>query len=210
MSAAFEEFMRQYKMTGSEKADGYSDDVFVGLEPDEKETVFKLLETELPWSAEWLFRLDPKKALVVVKELERKLRGDPDANVYMLQQKIVKHSGDLAYQKRMIEDYPHYANRLKPLVVSSIDNTPVNKAKINFFKEVIFQEVNASAVTRAARYLLDAVKIPRASESEKTAYDRLLGELRSDDLKAKQRAIAKVESYGNDLGATSHEGSMES
>ncbi len=39
MSYPFEEFKKQHAMTGSEKADGYSPDVFVGLGEHEKEIV---------------------------------------------------------------------------------------------------------------------------------------------------------------------------
>lgn len=42
MTAAFNEFMRQYKMTGSEKADGYSRSGFAGLDEDEKNEVFNI------------------------------------------------------------------------------------------------------------------------------------------------------------------------
>jgi hypothetical protein len=195
VTTAFENFMRQYKMTGSEKADGYSDDAFVGLDEHEKEVVFKLLVTELPWSVEWLFFVDREKALAVAKEEEARLRGNPEEHVYMLQQKIVKYAGELNYQMRMIEDYPHYVDRLKARVVSAVNSTPVNKETVEFFKKIIFSEVNGDAVARASRHLLDAIKLPRGSEAEKKNYDRLVSELRNDDVKVKQRALALIRKY---------------
>lgn len=197
MTQAFEEFMRQYKATGSEKADGYSRDVFVGLEQHEKEEVFKLLETELPWSAEWLFLIDQEKALVVAKEKEAKLRGDPYQNVYLLQEQIVKHSGDLSYQRHMIDDYSNYTDSLKPRVVDSIDRTLTSDAALEFFKQVILVEVNSSAVARAARHLLDAFKVPCETVDEEEKYKRLLSDLRSDDIQVKRRAIARISTYGS-------------
>ena len=167
MTAAFEKFVRQYKMTGTEKADGYSPDVFVGLDGYEKEQVFKLLTTELPWSVEWLFRLNPEKALAVVKDEEERLRGNRYVHVYMLQQQLVKYTGDILYQRHMIEDYPNYVEDLKPHVIDAVGCTPANAAAIEFFKRVILVEANTSAVARASRNLLNAIKFPRSSEEEK-------------------------------------------
>lgn len=167
MTSVFEKFMRQYKMTGSEKADGYSQDVFVGLSENEKRTVFELLVTELPWEIEWLFFIDPEKALRIAKEKESKLRGDPYGHAYLFQQQIVKYSGDLLYQKRMIDDYPGYPERVRPLVVDAIHRTPKNEDTVAFFKHVVLVEVNASAVARASRHLLDSLKVPQATEAEK-------------------------------------------
>lgn len=45
MTLAFEKFMKQYRMTGSEKADGYSSDAFVGLEESEKEVFVQLMSS---------------------------------------------------------------------------------------------------------------------------------------------------------------------
>ncbi len=195
MTLAFETFMKLYKMTGSEKADGYSRDAFIGLEEHEKSEVFKLLVTELPWSAEWIFFLDPEKASVVAKENEKELRGDPYANVYLLQQQLVKYSGDIIYQKHMIEDYPNYIDRLKPYVVDSIGRTPSNEAKVAFLKQVILVETNESAVASASCHLLNAVKFPRTNEADERNYTRLMSELRSDSTQVKQRAIAEVENF---------------
>ena len=178
MTAAFNEFMRQYKMTGSEKADGYSRKAFEGLDTREKEEVFHLLKQELPYSVEWLFFLHSKKALDVAKEEEAKLRGNGYVDVSILQKQLVKHSGDLSYQNHMIEDYPSYTDTLKPSIVESVRNTPVTTNAICFFKQVILTETNVSAVTRAVLALLDALNIPNTTFSERTYYDRLADDLR--------------------------------
>jgi len=195
MTLAFEKFMKQYEMTGSEKADGYSRDALTGLDNHEKETVFQLLIKELPWSVEWLFFLDPVRALDAVKKEEERLRGDPYKHVYMLQQQIVKKSGDLLYQKRMIEDYPNYIESLKPLVVDAVGNTPTNALVLEFLKQLVLVETNPSAVARASRHLLNAVKLPRSNELEEKKFSRLMDELRSDNTQAKRRAIREVEKY---------------
>ncbi|MFC0254205.1 hypothetical protein [Massilia consociata] len=195
MTLAFENFMKQFEMTGSEKADGYSRDAFVGLDSQEKEIVFKLLVTELPWSAEWLFFLDPERALTVVKQKEEQLRGNSYAHVYKLQEQLVKHSGELLYQKHMIEDYANYADGLKPLVVDAIGRTPANEVTREFFKQVILVEVNASAVARASRNLLSSLKVPRQTESEEQNYQNLMDRLRSDSDQVKRRAIAELERF---------------
>lgn len=193
MTTAFNEFMRQSKMTGREKADGYSQDAFIGLDEYEKETVFDLLVTELPFSAEWLFPLDTKKAIAIVKEKEKEFRGSPYKHVYMLQENLVKYSGDLTYQEHMIEDYTNYADRLKPLVVESISRTPTNETTINFFKQIVLVETNTNAVARAADNLLYLLKFPRSTTAEKQKYDRLIAELRSDNNEVKKRALGEIE-----------------
>jgi hypothetical protein len=195
MTAAFEKFMKQYKMTGSEKADGYSRDAFIGLDEREKEAVFELLVTELPWEVEWLFFLNPEKALVVAKNLEEKLRGNMYGRTFMLQEQLVRYTGDLLYQKHMIEDYPTYAESLRPLVVDSIGRTPTNEATIGFFKQVIMVDADASAVDRASRRLLESMKVPRATAADEDTYRRLVGELRSDKVQVKLNAIARIDKY---------------
>ena len=199
MTAAFEEFMRQHDMTGSETADGYSPDVFIGLEDRERECVFKLLTDELPWSADWLFRLDAERALTVAKEKEKELRGRSYGSAYMLQKVMTKYSGDLLYQKHMIEDYACYDVRLKARVIDAIDCTPTNAETISFFKEVILTEVDTDAVASASIYFLDAMKIPAANDAEKRIYNRLLDELRSEDVRIKLRAISETEKFRDDL-----------
>jgi hypothetical protein len=199
MTAAFNEFMRQYKMTGSEKADGYSRDAFIGLDEHEKEEVFKLLMQELPFSVEWLFFLDAEKALDVVKEEEEKLRGNAYADVYMLQKELIKYSGDLSYQNHMIEDYPGYEDSLKPRVVESVGNTPTSTAAIDFFRQVILTETNISAVAGAAFALLYALKIPRVTEVEKIKCKQLIDELRNENLQVKLKALNHLARYETSL-----------
>jgi hypothetical protein len=193
VTLAFEEFMRQYKMTGSEKADGYSRNVFIGLDGREKEIVFGLLESELPWAAEWFFFLDSEKALVVAKEKEAELRRRGYGDAYLLQDQMIKYSGNLIYQEHMIEDYPNYHERVKPLVVDAINRTPVNAATVSFFKQIILADVNRESADRASMHLLDAIKIPKTTENEKKTYRWLLNELRSESIRRKLNAIAKIE-----------------
>jgi len=193
MTSAFEEFMRQHRMTGSEKADGYSPEVFVGLSESEKEIVFKALESELPWSAKWLFELDKDRALTVLKNLEEKLRGDPYEDVYMMQFQLVKHGGDLCYQKHMIEDYFNYPENSKFRVLNSIANTPVTDELRNFLKKVILVEANDDAVTTASIYLLKSVGLKKTTKQEKEKYDRLMDRLCDDKIEIKNAALANVE-----------------
>jgi len=195
MTLAFEKFMLEYGMTGAEKADGYSPSAFLELDEREKKIVFSLLVKELPWSAEWLFPLDPDAALIIAKEKEKELRGNGYAHVYKLQQFIVKYSGDLVYQAHMIEDYPNYDEDLKPRVVDAIHCTPKNSATAEFFKRVILTEVTTDAVARASRHFLDDLSFPNATGEEKNIYRRLMNELRSDGLKDKLGAIRYVEKW---------------
>jgi len=192
MSLAFELFKKQYEMTGSEKADGYSQDAFIGLDEDEKEVVFNSLVTELPFSVDWLFFLDAQKAIPYVKKKEKELRGSPHKHVYMLQENLVRYSGELIYQDHMIEDYANYADRLKPLVVESVSRTPTNESTINFFKQIVLVEANADAVASAADNLLYLLKFPRSTAEQKKKYDRLFSELCSDNNEVKKRALAEV------------------
>ncbi len=195
MTAAFNEFMRQYKMTGSEKADGYSKNAFIGLDEREKEEVFALLLNELPFSAEWLVFVNPEKAIAVMKEEEPRLRKDAYAHTYMIQEELIRHSGEMVYQNHMIDDYPNYTKRLKPRVVSAVGRTPQNKETVSFFKQVILTEVNEDAVARAADELLSSLKVPYATDKEKEECRRITQGLRDDNNDVKLRALKRIERY---------------
>jgi len=197
MTSEFDLFMKEYQMTGSEKADGYSIDALIGLSEREKEIAFDLLLKELPWSTKWLFILDAQKAASAARETEEEMRNKDGEDVYMLQQQLVKYTGDLVYQQHMIEDYAKYRDKVRPLVVDAVDRTPTNQAKIDFFKHVLLIEVNSNAVARAARHLLDAINFPRSTDSEKANYDRLISNLRSDDTRVKVNALGKIQKYEN-------------
>ena len=194
MTQAFDTFLRQFHMTGSEKADGYSRDAFEGLAEHEKNTVFDMLAGELPWAAEWLFQLDPARALAVAMELEPGMRGR-NSGVHWLQRQIVGLAGDLRYQRHMIEDYPGYAARDRAGVIASIAATPANGETIAFFKDVIRDDDDGSAVHAAVRALLRALRMPCGTAQEKARYDRLETGLRSADPAAKAAAIAELERF---------------
>lgn len=85
MTAAYQTFLKQFHATGSEKADGYSADAFVGLDEAEKDEVFELMRSQLPWAAEWLFKLDPVRAIGMAKPLEIEMRRDSYQRTYMLE-----------------------------------------------------------------------------------------------------------------------------
>lgn len=195
MTAAFEKFMRQHQMTGSEKADGYSRDVFVGLESEERTKVFNLLIDELPWSAEWIFLVNSDKAEQVAVELERQWRKNPDKHVDWLQKQLVLRTGDLKYQQHMIEDYFNYSEWLRPGVVESVGATPTNKAKLEFLKQVILVEFDEDAVVAAIRHLLYSVKFQCTTDEEKRKYEGLVKFLRDEDLDVKQSALLELQPY---------------
>ncbi|WP_374584547.1 hypothetical protein [Pseudoduganella sp.] len=174
MTAAFEVFMQQYRMTGSEKADGYSRDAFLGLDDEEKETVFGLLLNELPFSAEWLFFLDREKAIAVAKVEETRLRRDAYAHAYMIQEQLLRHTGELVYQRHMLEDYPHYAAYLKPHLISAVGRTPQNSDTSAFLRQVILTDADEHAVARAAWVLSSGLPV-----RDKETRDRLIDGVRS-------------------------------
>jgi hypothetical protein len=192
MTASFDEFMRQNAMAGSEKADGYSPDVFTMLTAQEKDIVFSILQKELPWSAQWIFLVDAERAAAILKAKEQALRGDPYEDVYMIQQNLVTHTGDLLYQKHMIEDYPNYIEKKRPLVVDAVHRTPTNEDTISFFKQIILVEVNFSAVARASRHLLDSLGLSRNTDTDQKNYDQLISNLTSDDSQLKQQALLQI------------------
>lgn len=194
MSIAYDTFMKQYHATGSEKADGYSRSAFIGLTPSEKEEVFRLLATELPWSVEWLFFVDAERALPIAVEAEKQDRNNPYGDTYMLQAAIVNYTGDLTYQEHMIQDYPAYHKSEKRQVISAINRTPTNETTIGFFKNLILTETNPDAVAGASIYFLNSRNVSNVTQRDRVVYDRLLDELRSDDTSTKLRAIAQVES----------------
>jgi hypothetical protein len=192
MTASIDEFLRQHRMTGSEKADGYSPNAFAELTDQDRDIVFSKLADELPWSAQWIFLVDAGRAATVLKAQEQAMRGDPYGDVFMIQQSLVTYTGDLLYQKHMIEDYPNYIEKKRPLVVDAVHRTPANEETIRFFKQVIMVEVNSSAVARAGRHLLDSLGFPRATEPDKKHYDQLLNNLRSDDSQLKEQTLLQI------------------
>lgn len=192
MTFAFDTFLRQHAQTGSAKADGYSRDAFIGLEEHERQNVFRLLVEELPWSAAWLFLVDPAQATAVATALEATWRGNPHEATYLLQRQLVHTTGDLAFQAHMIDDYARYAGRTRPQVIDAISATPLNAAVVAFYRHVILAEVQPSAVARASRHLLDALGYPRRTDAETILYQHLLDGLRSNDLSARQDALAHV------------------
>lgn len=192
MTAAFDNFMKQYVMTGTEKADGYSQNAFTGLDEHEKLQVFELLTAEIPFSVEWLFFLDAKKALPVARKKEAELRGNGYTPVYKIQEELLDYTQDIMYQTHMIEDYMGYAESVKPLVIDAIGRTPVNKKKIEFLKKVILTEINADAVARAARKLLGTLEVPRENKLEEELFQRTIAELRSKNTQVKLVALDKI------------------
>lgn len=184
--------MKQYAMTGAEKADGYSQNAFTGLDEHEKLQVFELLTAEIPFSVEWLFFLDAKKALPVARKKETELRGSGYTPVYKIQEELLDYTQDIMYQAHMIEDYMGYAESVKPLVIDAIGRTPVNKEKIEFLKQVILTEINADAVARAARKLLGTLEVPRENKLEEELFQQTIAELRSKNAQVKLVALDKI------------------
>jgi formiminotetrahydrofolate cyclodeaminase len=62
-----------------------------------------------------------------------------------------------------------------------------------FFKQIVLAGVNRDSAVRASMHLLDAIKIPKTTENEKKTYRWLLNELRSESIRRKLNAIAKIE-----------------
>jgi len=196
MTIAFDTFMAQYNRTGSEKADGYTRDAFEGLTESERETVFQLLVSELPYSTEWLFFVDPVRATAVAKEAEQKMRGDSYEHVFLLQEYLVKYSEDLTYQEHLIEDYPAYVDRLKPLVVDAVARTPANESTVAFFKKIILIETNESAANRAAQWLLMTTEFSKGAEADEERYLDLVDQLTDPDFDVRRHMVARFDMGG--------------
>lgn len=197
MTAAYEKFMDQYRAIGSAKADGYSRDVFIGLEMDEQEEVFNLLVSELPNTVNWLFVLDPEKALPIVRNRVQMWRGDRGKHVFLLQEALIKYGGDMTYQAQMIDDYPGYIDYLRPQAVAAIGRTPTNGATITFFKQVILTETKSEAVFRAADELLSALGVQCSTAEEIQQYRCYLLNLCSENVQDKLGVLSELEKrYG--------------
>lgn len=192
MSHAYDEFLVQYKMTGSEKADGYSHSAFTGLSAEEKEMVFDLLISELPWEIKWLFFLNPEKAAIIAREKEAEQRGDRFTHVYMFQEQLVNQCRELVYQKHMIDDYKDYVDYLKPSVLRAIIRTPMNGSSINLFKQVILMEADQKLVAIASNYFLESTGFSRDTDVDRILYSRLLSDLESKDVARKATAIEYI------------------
>jgi hypothetical protein len=196
MSNAFEEFLTQFKKTGSEKADGYRRDAFIGLTELEKKIVFDYLVSELPWQIEWLFFINPQQAAVVAKNREAKERGNRYAHVYLIQKQLVNQCGEMEYQQHMIDDYYNYIDEIKPLVVDAIAQTPISSSSVSFFKNLILVESNEDALASASVHFLNSMGFVRDTESEKKIYLRLLKELRCGNDLVKIGAIEYIMKKG--------------
>lgn len=103
----------------------------------------------------------------IVKDAERNGRNNPYGDTYMLQAAIVNHTGDLAYQARMIQDYPAYHIRRKPLVVDAINRTPTNETTVDFFKKLILTETNEDVVAGASGYFLNSLDVSNATQQDR-------------------------------------------
>ena len=90
---------------------------------------------------------------------------------------------------------------MRSLVVDAVDRIQTNQAKMDFFKHIVLIEVSNSAMARAARHLLDAVDFTRAIDGDKEKYERLIGDLRSDDSRAKARALDEIDKYISQIDA---------
>jgi hypothetical protein len=62
-------------------------------------------------------------------------------------------------------------------------------------------ETNEDAVAGASMYFRDALNVASETQQARSAYDRLLDALRSDDTSAKLRAIAQAESVARLAGS---------
>jgi len=192
MSCMIKNFLTKFGRTGSEKADGYSRNDFIGLTEFEKKTAFDYLVLELPWEVEWLFFLDPKRAAIVAKQKEAEERGNRHSHVYLIQKQLVNQCGEMKYQQHMIDDYYNYIDCLKPLVVDAIAQTPRSSSSVNFFKHLILVESNEDALAGASVHFLNSLGFIRETESGKKAYLQLLSQLRCDSRLVKLSAIEYV------------------
>lgn len=154
--------MKQYHAIGSEKANGYSRDAFIGLTPQEKEEVFRLLVTELSWFVEWLFFLDAERALPVVKEAEQKGRDAPYGGTYKLQEAIVNHTKDLTYQANMIEDYLAYHKQ--EAVGRRCDQQDSGERNHDRFLQEAYPDRNKRGCRRGGEHVLP--RLPERRERE--------------------------------------------
>lgn len=129
------------------------------------------------------------------------MRGDGYARAYMLQEELLDRTGDLSYQKHMIEDYSGYVDYLRPLVVDAIGRTPPTIESVSFLKQVILTETDSDAVARAARRLLNALNVPHVTEADQTNYRKLIGELRSDNITEKLKVFTCLTKLETELSS---------
>ena len=193
MTVAFDTFLKQYNMTGSEKADGYSSDAFEGLTQEEKVIVFDMLVEQLPWASDWLFRLDPEKALVVAKEIEPGIRAMSGAG--WLQREIVRYSGDLVYQQHMIEDYEQCGDYAKATLIACISDTPTNEETVAFLKHAMLTERDSHIAFRAGWALLSALEISTSTEAGKALDDTVRRAAHSENPADRHAALERIAMY---------------
>lgn len=138
------------------------------------------------------FLLDPDNAINTAKAELQRLRGDPYAAAHLLQVQLLSYTGDLQYQQDMVDDYDTYADYLKPQVIRTLWSTPGSKNVTALFARVICEEADPDTRASASIGFLRALNVPHHGAEEKSDYDRLYAQLRSNDPESRRQAIDEI------------------
>ncbi len=124
MSAAFEQFLKEYESTGREKADGYDESHFLGLSELEKQKVYDLLLKEIsvsPMVVEWMYKLFPKKTIVDCINYLSSVDLTKALWVFVVQHFLYQKTGSKAKcQSDMIDLYPPHFSMRKIILMLSV------------------------------------------------------------------------------------------
>ena len=110
MTKTFDRFLKQFNSTGNDKAQGYDESHFDGLNEDEKKKVFELLESELiaPGVIGWLFRLDANRAENTLKNYITKHSGMPTSGLHRIYIALFHFTNNEIYLDYFERDFHSY------------------------------------------------------------------------------------------------------
>lgn len=197
MTAAFDNFLKQYNSSGSQKADGYNQSHFKNLTNTEKYKAFELLEEELiaPDVTDWLLYLDESRAINTMKQYISNVTPGTTAGVHRIYNALYKATGDQQYLDGLINSYKDYFDWEKEEALWLIrNNNPAIETTNNLYKNILNTEENPKAQALAADFYLRNKGYTCNSKEESKSFFNLKEQLISLNINERKNLLANLES----------------
>lgn len=170
MSETWEHFMRQYRAQGPEKAEGYEERHFAGMEFAERARAAELLRRELPGSPSaasgGLVLLGDEFAVQALLRFVREYDGQEVDNIDQAYYALWRLTDDPLWQVKMIESYPLTEEAHRGGFMLRLRETPPSPEMWAFLEEVAVVEEDFAGRTLAGELLLDVAGVPDETEEE--------------------------------------------